>query len=131
MHYRRLLRKGDLGGATPLREARRVVQGTDRERFDQSYVVDPDGCWHWAGAPTTGGYPEFTVDGRTVYAHRWSHAEFVGPLVEGLVIDHTCHNADPECPGGPCRHRSCVNPAHLEQTTHGVNISRGRRRRAA
>ena len=54
--------------------------------------------------------------GRICYAHRVSYALLVGPLVEGLEIDHLC------------RVRACVNPAHLDQVTHLVNMCRARGR---
>ena len=39
----------------------------------------------------------------------------VGPIPEGLVIDHLC------------RVRDCVNPAHLDVVTTGENTRRGLR----
>lgn len=60
-------------------------------------------------------------------AHRLSYELYVGPIPEGLQIDHTCHNADESCKGGSsCLHRRCVNPAHLEAVTQFVNIMRGK-----
>jgi hypothetical protein len=48
-----------------------------------------------------------------------------GPIPEGLEIDHTCHNVSTSCGGGPtCKHRRCVNPAHLEAVTTKVNCER-------
>ena len=45
-------------------------------------------------------------------------------LAPGMVLDHLCH--DPAtCPGGTsCRHRLCVNPDHLQQTTPAANAAR-------
>jgi hypothetical protein len=44
-----------------------------------------------------------------------------------MTLDHTCHTNDEQCKGGPtCPHRACVNPAHLEPVTIGVNVLRGR-----
>lgn len=51
--------------------------------------------------------------GRTGSAHRAAYELLVGVIPEGLVIDHLC------------RHRSCVNPAHMEPVTQGENIRRG------
>lgn len=131
MHYRRLTRTGSIRGDEPERDQRRVP-GPDMERFTSSYVVADDGCWLWARACTTRGYPEFQSDGRTVYAHRWSYEHHVGPIDEGLTIDHMCHNADLSCGGGDaCAHRRCVNPAHLEPASHLVNNRRARARERA
>jgi HNH endonuclease len=37
----------------------------------------------------------------------------VGPVPEGLELDHLCRN------------RACVNPAHLEPVSHRENVLRG------
>jgi hypothetical protein len=78
------------------------------ERIDESGE-----CWLWTGAKTKGGYANFTVyPRRTCYAHRASYEHFVGPIPEGLFIDHLC------------RVRHCVNPAHLEAVTMRENLLR-------
>ena len=104
-------------------------------RFTAKIKIDPSGCWHWTGArvkptasrPNGGGYGFFRADGRSQLAHRVSYAHHVGPIPEGMTIDHTCHKADGSCPGGgrDCMHRRCVNPAHLEAVTQRVNNGRG------
>ena len=82
-----------------------------------SYVrLDPSGCWIWTGSSRGKGYGQMGWQGRICYAHRVSYALLVGPLVEGLEIDHLC------------RVRACVNPAHLDQVTHLVNMCRARGR---
>lgn len=87
-----------------------------------------DGCWLWRATRVWSGYGRFwQPDGSRVYAHRWAYEQMVGPIPEGLQLDHTCHNADLSCPGGvTCPHRACVNPRHLEPVTALVNIMRGR-----
>lgn len=71
-------------------------------------------CWLWAGALST-GYGSFRADDRSVYAHRWSYEYHVGPIPNGMQIDHLCRN------------RSCVNPGHLEPVTNAENARRGAR----
>jgi hypothetical protein len=53
------------------------------------------------------------------YAHRLANGHFVGPIPNGLVIDHTC------------RESACVNPAHLEAVSNAENLRRGRVARGA
>lgn len=81
-----------------------------------------DGCWKWTGAHRSTGYGVW----RGTAAHRVIYELLVGPIPEGLELDHLCHNADLTCPGRACPHRGCVNPAHLEPTTGAINRRRGR-----
>lgn len=83
----------------------------------------PSACWPWTGSVTMAGYGQVRVEGRTRRVHR---------VVAGAgpedVVDHTCHNADPTCPGGrACLHRRCVNPDHLDLVTQGENLRRSGR----
>lgn len=87
--------------------------------------VQPDGCWPFAGFILPQGYGRL---GRNLMAHRIAWEVAHGrPVPEGLVIDHACHNADPDCRDDKdCLHRRCVNPAHLEAVTQRLNIVRGK-----
>lgn len=69
-------------------------------------------CWHWVGSKTLGGYGQMRALGKRVYVHRISWELHVGPIPEGLVIDHHCQNP------------SCVNPWHMEPVTAAVNCGR-------
>jgi HNH endonuclease len=75
----------------------------------------PGGCWEWIGAKWARGYGIFIQPGtqKHLAAHRWGYEHLVGPIPEGLELDHLCRN------------RSCVNPAHLEPVTHLENVRRG------
>lgn len=95
-------------------------------------VVLENGCWEWQGYVNEyTGYGTICIrrggSKRTPGVHRYFYEELVGPVPDGKHLDHTCHNTDPDCQGGPtCRHRRCVNPDHLEPVTPKVNISRGK-----
>lgn len=92
-----------------------------------SYVKRTDSCWIWIGYRTRDGYGRFKAGGRTFQAYRWIYEKLVGPIPEGLQIDHVCHTEDPECAGGwSCPHRACVNPDHMEPVTRKENTLRGR-----
>lgn len=85
----------------------RVVWG----RFAQK--VERDGeCWAWTAGLMGGGYGQFH-DGGPNYAHRWLYARLIGPIPEGMTLDHLCRN------------RKCVRPDHLEVVTRGENVLRG------
>lgn len=86
--------------------------------------IDPaSGCWVWMGPVDKGGYARC---GSVWRIHRNAYEIWVGPIPDGLTIDHTCHNADETCPGGICIHRRCLNPGHMEPTPNAVNVMRGK-----
>ncbi|WP_416902719.1 HNH endonuclease signature motif containing protein [Micromonospora echinospora] len=85
----------------------------------------PDACWTWRGDITADGYGRFGK--KSEPAHRVAYGLMVRPVPDGLNVDHLCHNHDTTCPGGTtCRHRRCVNPAHLEAVTQRDNVLRSR-----
>lgn len=95
--------------------------GTDEERFWAK--VTPTGfCWYWGGSCTGSttdgkGHDYFNLgadSGRKgVVAHKFSYETLVGPVPDGLELDHLCRNPP------------CVNPDHLEPVTHAENMRRG------
>ncbi len=96
-------------------------------RFFKKIRIDPaSGCWIWMASKCSDGYGTFRFNGRVESAHRASYQLFVGPIPEGLHIDHKCHIPE-MCLGGPdCPHRACVNAEHMEPVPCIENIRRGR-----
>lgn len=70
-----------------------------------------DGCWEWTGVRTSDGYGQ--IYGRMQMAHRVMYELLVGPIPEGLELDHLCRNP------------WCVRPDHLEPVTTRENVLRG------
>jgi hypothetical protein len=77
------------------------------------YAPDLGPCWVWQGAPGENGYGYFWYDDKKRLAHRFSFELFIGPIPDGLTLDHLC------------RVTMCVHPRHLEPVTDRVNILRG------
>ena len=71
-------------------------------------------CWVWQHS-LCAGYGRISVDGQVGMAHRAYYERVIGPIPEGLVLDHLC------------RCTACVNPAHLEPVTQRENLRRGNR----
>ncbi len=82
-------------------------------------VIVKDEHWIWTGAKNPGGYGVIGAGARgqgNKLAHRLSYELFVGPIPEGLHIDHLCVT------------RLCVRPDHLEPVTQAENNRRERAR---
>jgi hypothetical protein len=107
-HYAAFHRYGDPLGTAPPRPGL-------EERF-WAKVEKTGGCWWWRGALFPNGYgsfKEFPRPGICHLPHRFAYERLVGPIPEGLDLDHLCRN------------RTCVNPAHLEPVTRRENLLRG------
>lgn len=83
------------------------------ERFNSHTKPLENGCIVWTAYRGENGYGRFYYEGKGALAHRWSYEHFVGPIPDGLVIDHLCRN------------HACVNPDHLEPVTTSENVLRG------
>lgn len=86
--------------------------GSLRERFFK-YLSITTSCWLWAGAVNKAGYGIIAYKRNCYLAHRVSFEMFVGPIPQGLQLDHLC------------RVHNCVNPDHLDIVTKAENQRRG------
>lgn len=92
--------------------------------FETRYVVEDRGyitpCWVWQGCTVNGqnrpgpGYGILTLRHQKLLAHRFAYERYVGPIPEGLQIDHLCYVTN------------CVNPEHMEPVTAAENVRRRR-----
>ena len=90
----------------------RVNSRATLERRFWAKVNKTDDCWIWTAQRTKHGYGQVRQNKVSRMAHRVAYEWLVGPIPEGLVIDHLCENP------------ACVNPAHLEPVTNSTNVIR-------
>lgn len=78
-------------------------------RFKSKYTVT-ESCWEWVANKNQRGYGIFSLNDKSVGAHRVSFLISKGEIPIGLCILHSCDNP------------SCVNPEHLFLGTHQDNM---------
>ena len=86
---------------------------TDRLMSKIAWPSALTACWPWRAFRDRDGYGQFHGGGGTAFAHRTAYELAIGPIPDGLQIDHLCRN------------RECVNPLHLEAVANVVNVLRG------
>lgn len=103
--YNRLLGNGTLKPVRPHPRRDRLTRWL-------AEVEGQDGCWLWPWSVYGSGYGRFRAAGATGPVHRLVYERLVGPVPDGLELDHLC------------RVRLCANPTHLEAVTRQENIIR-------
>jgi len=81
------------------------------ERLYRKTVRNEDGCLVWTGW-TLRGYGMMNVGGRkgrNCYTHRIAWEMVNGPIPDGMVVDHLCHN------------HGCLEVTHLRLATFSEN----------
>lgn len=99
-----------------MKVVRRRAQGSPVDRVLWRTTFD-HGCWTFTGADNGTGYGtvEWREDGgrKSRVVHRVVYEALVGPVPDGMDLDHLCRNT------------MCCNPGHLEPVPHEVNCQRG------
>jgi HNH endonuclease len=89
-------------------------RGTLPERLESKFTADSNSrCWLWQACCDRSGYGIIKADGKARKAHAVIYELCVGPVPEGMELDHLCHNPQ------------CVNPDHLDPAPKRINILRG------
>jgi hypothetical protein len=111
MHYQRWKLHGDAAWSPPTL-ADRLWARVDKAGPTSDLRPDLGPCWLWQGPRLPNGYGVASHKNRNRYTHRVSYELVVGPIPDGLQIDHLCMV------------RACCNPDHLEPVTAAENTRR-------
>ena len=81
---------------------------------DKILLSETTSCWNWrTNNKNQYGAVWNSTTQNTQGAHLYVYNLLIGPVPEGLELDHLCRN------------KICVNPKHLEAVTHKENVRRG------
>jgi hypothetical protein len=88
-----------------------------RARLLRKSRRDPaSGCLIWTGNIDSCGYGRMGFYGRLSGVHRIAYTVWIGPIPDGMEIDHVRTRG--------CVSRACFEPAHLEPVTRAENNRR-------
>lgn len=108
-HHKRWLKSGDLQENTPVLE-----RHSSPFKSFLSRIKRVNGHLLWTGVRNGAGYGRISVNGKKIYAHRYTWEQINGPIPEGMEIDHICHTPQ------------CVEISHLRlasRPSNGANMS--------
>lgn len=93
-----------------IRRTKLPIGASLEDKLTKNFTITQSGCWEYNSATYGKGYRTIAINGKNKYAHRVSYEYYRGPIPEGLVVDHLCHN------------RACINPDHLRVCTQKQNV---------
>lgn len=115
-HYTQWRTGREISGPFTETEVDRFWLKVNRDGPVSEHRPDLGRCWLWTNVLDSKGYGRWSPSKHTIdeqMAHRRAYVLFIGPIPDGLELDHLC------------RVRNCVNPSHLEPVTHRENSLRG------
>jgi len=80
------------------------ITDKDIKRFEKKVIKTTD-CHFWTASKTKQGYGMFSVNGKSLPAHRFAYIVYKGKIEDNKIIHQSCNNT------------YCVNPEHLYLTT--------------
>lgn len=92
----------------------RYCSGHRPRRWAEPRAVrnEETGCLEWQWARNRDGYGMVTISRKNYLAHRVAWEQSVGPIPDGLTLDHLCFV------------RHCIAVEHLEPVTQSENAKR-------
>lgn len=116
-HWKRARSAGTFVAGWPSPEER-FWSKVDKDAPVPEFAPHLGPCWWWKGYLMVDvygnrNYGQFVIREKKFLAHRLAYEWLVGPIPEGLQMDHLC------------RVQRCVRPSHLEPVTNQENARRG------
>lgn len=105
VHYHRWRRGADLPASEPI-----ATFQSFEDAFQAHTYRTPKGCLRWNSSLDGNGYGQIRFKGERMPAHRYAYERANGPIPDGLLIDHKCHNI------------ICCEVSHLRLATQKQNL---------